>query len=114
MKKSLVFETLEIFGFKQIDIQVYIFLAKKGPHCHGEIGKTLQISKEQIYRSLKRLKGLEAVYATLEKPATFYALPFEQVLDMFASSKINEAKNTQQNKDRLLVKWQSIIDRGNI
>jgi sugar-specific transcriptional regulator TrmB len=114
MKKSLLFETFGIFGFKQIDIQVYVFLAKTGPHCSGEIGKTLHIKKDQIYRSLKRLNGLEAVYCTLEKPAIFYALPFEQVLDMFTSSKINEAINTQQNKDRLLAKWQSIIDLRNI
>jgi sugar-specific transcriptional regulator TrmB len=95
-----------------MDAQIYILLAKKGPQKAIEIGKTLKMSKPQLYRSLKSLEGRGIVSATLEHPAKFSALPFEKALDLLAKAKmkkaLEEAQRIQENKDELLASWQSL------
>lgn len=104
-----LFETLANIGLTYTDSRVYIFLAKTGPQKAKGIGKNLNISKQRLYPCLKNLQKKELVYATLEFPATFYALSLEKVLELYARLKVNEAENARKNKAELLKLWQSLI-----
>ncbi len=99
---------LEDFGFSKSDAKVYAYLAKKGPKKGKELASCLQMPKQQLYLCLKNLKKKEVVNATAQHPASFSAIPFEEVLNKSIISRIKEAQTTQQNKISLLETWKAI------
>ncbi len=107
MPQNGVLQTLTNLGFDPVDAQVYLFLAKQGLQKASTITQTLTLTKQQIYPSLKRLQHRGIVISTLEHPARFTAIPFEQVLDLFIKSRIEEAQSIQQRKKEILSSWQS-------
>ena len=109
MSLKLLLDTLKGFGLNRSDAKIYVYLAKKGPHKAQEICNELHVRKQQVYPCLENLQNKGLIYATLEHPATFYALSLEKVLDMYARSKVDEAKNAQRKKAELLKLWQSLI-----
>jgi len=102
-----VLKALVDIGLTQMDSQVYLLLTKKGPLKGKEIFKTLKINRQQLYRSLKNLQNKGIVNSTLERPARFSAISFENVLDMFIKSKADEAQRLQQHRNEILSLWQS-------
>jgi sugar-specific transcriptional regulator TrmB len=60
-----VLRTLESYGLKRVDAEVYIFLAKKGPQKGIDIAGALKIRKRQLYSILEALqdKGVVTVSA---------------------------------------------------
>jgi sugar-specific transcriptional regulator TrmB len=100
--------TLKGFGLKRSDAKIYVYLAKKGPSRARDICTKLKLTKQQLYPCLENLQKKGMVYATLEHPALFYALPFERVLDMFVDMRIDEAEEVQKHKTEILSSWQSM------
>jgi sugar-specific transcriptional regulator TrmB len=98
------------FGLKRTDAQVYIYLAKKGPHKGRDLSNALKLPKQQLYPCLKCLQSKGIVNATLERPALFSAVPFEKVLNLLIKAKMEEAQRMQQDKDEALSDWQSMIN----
>jgi sugar-specific transcriptional regulator TrmB len=106
---ELVLDTLEGFGLKRMDAQLYAFLAKRGPHRGKDLTSALRITKQQLYPSLKNLQERGIVKSTLKRPATFSAVPIDKVLDTFIKARIEEIQRLIQNKEELLSKWQSLM-----
>jgi len=106
--EQAIFKTLASFGFNQVEIEVYIFLAKTGPLRAKDVASKFEIPKQRVYSCLKDLKNHKAVYTIRERPAKYYALPFAQMLDQYANLKINEAQTIQKNKEKLLRQWQTM------
>ena len=108
MSLELIFDTLVSFGLKLIDAQIYIFLAKKGPHRGKDIANALKITKQQLYSALKNLKEKGIVNSTSKRPALFSAEHIEKVLTMFMESRTKEIQNMIQKKKDLLSNWHSL------
>lgn len=100
-----IFKALVSLGLSETDARVYILLATKEPNKAKNIATSLNINKQQIYLSLKRLRAKEIVNSTNEHPATFTALPFEKALDKLIDVKTEEAQTIEQNKEELLAAW---------
>ena len=109
MSQEKIFRALAELGFTKVDPRVYVFLAKRGSKKAGDIAKTLRISKQQLYPSLKSLQSKAIINSTITHPARFSAIPFEKTLDLLARAKLKEAENIQQNKNALLADWKSIV-----
>ena len=108
MSLERVLKTLEGFGLSRIDAEVYVYLAKKGPKKGRELANALQVTKQQLYPSLKNLKNKGIVTANLERPALFSAVDFEKVLELLIEIKVEQAKVIKETKKELLGSWQSI------
>ncbi len=108
MSQEEVLKTLRNLGLTSLDSKIYIYLSKKGPQKGNEIAKALKVQKQQLYRSLKSLQRKAVASATLEHPARFCAVPFENVLDLFIKTKLEEAQIVQAEKTRLLSSWQAM------
>jgi sugar-specific transcriptional regulator TrmB len=108
---ELVIDTLVSLGLKRIDAEVYIFLAKKGPHRGKDIANALKITKQQLYPSLKNLQNKGIVKSTLKRPALFSAVPIEKVLSMFLKTRTEENQCMIQNKEQLLSSWKATIKK---
>jgi sugar-specific transcriptional regulator TrmB len=111
--KKLI-ETLKGFGLNRTDAKIYVHLAKKGPSKARTLYTELKLTKQQLYPCLQSLQKKGMIYAKLERPAVFYALPFEKVLDLFTGRKINEAEEAQKRKAEILNGWHSTIEEGNL
>jgi sugar-specific transcriptional regulator TrmB len=103
-----VLKTLEGFGLSRTDAEVYVYLAKKGPKKGRMLANALQVTKQQLYPSLKNLKNKGIVTASLERPALFSAVAFEQVVELLISIKVEQAKAIKETKKELLDSWRSI------
>ncbi len=108
MSQDRVFETLLNLGLTEMDSKVYVFLAKKGLQKALDVSKSMRMNKEQLYRSLRKMQSKGLVTATLEHPARFSAVPFEEVLDLFIKAKMEEAHEIQRDKDEILSIWKSL------
>jgi sugar-specific transcriptional regulator TrmB len=108
MSQEDVLKTLSDLGLTRLDSKIYIYLAKKGPQKGKDISKALKVQKQQLYRSLKKLQRKAIVSATLEHPASFSAVSFEKILDLFIRAKLEEVQNIQYEKSKLLSSWEAI------
>jgi sugar-specific transcriptional regulator TrmB len=72
----------------------------------------MNLTKQQLYPSLRKLKNKGLINATSNRPAVFTALPVEKVLDLLADSKIKDAENTKQNKKEILQIWKLMVNKA--
>jgi sugar-specific transcriptional regulator TrmB len=109
MSLQRVLNTLKSFGLKRAEAQVYVFLAKKGPHTGKDLCNALNMTKPQLYKCLSNLENKGVVTATPERPAIFHAALFEKALDLLVKAKLEEAQHTQEDKDEALTDWESMM-----
>ncbi len=103
-----VLQTLQELGLTRLDSQIYLYLSKKGSQKGAEISKGLKVQKQPLYRCLKHLQSKGIITVTLEHPARFCAVSFEQVVDIFVKVKMAEAQRLQEAKNELITKWKAI------
>ena len=111
MSRERIIKALKGLGLTQVDAQVYIFLAKNGPHKEKEIIKILELQERQVHCSLKNLQSIEIVKAIGEHPAQFSAVPFEEVIDLFIEVKREQAKTMHESREELLSSWRETIEK---
>jgi sugar-specific transcriptional regulator TrmB len=104
-------KTLTSLGFKQADAEVYVSLIENGSQKARDIAGTLKTYTRQVYRSLKNLQAKGIVNASTERPAQFSALSFEKVLDALIKANMEEAKRTEQEKEKILSRWHAMITK---
>jgi sugar-specific transcriptional regulator TrmB len=98
-------------GIGRIDAEIYLFLATSGPKKGRAISNELKINKQQLYRSLKKLKKKGLVKASLEHPALYTAVTIENTLNSFRETKLEEAQFIKERKDELLSRWKAAIKK---
>jgi sugar-specific transcriptional regulator TrmB len=108
-----VLRTLENFGLKRMDAEVYIYLAKKGPQKGTDIAEVLKIRKRQLYSILEALQDKGVVTVSPEHPTLFSALAFEKVLDLLVKANVEQAKAIEAAKEELLSSWRDMYKRDN-
>jgi sugar-specific transcriptional regulator TrmB len=103
-----IITTLEEFGLKRVDAEVYIYLAKKGPLRAGDLASDLKLSKQKLYHSLRNLRNKGVITADAEQPTSFSAITFENALDVLVRANIEQAKAIKETKEELLSSWRSM------
>ncbi len=101
-------DVLKKSGLSEKDIEVFIFLNRKGPQKGTEIARKLNMNRGQVYRILKGLESKSFVEATLERPKKFIAVPLKGVIDSFIESKKEEVARIEKSKRDLLTDWEKI------
>jgi sugar-specific transcriptional regulator TrmB len=111
LTQEWMFRTLIELGFNDVDAEVCLFLARMGPQKEKDIADSLRLKKQQIYRSLKRLKNKGIVNSSAERPAVFSSISFEEVLDLFLEVKKQQADALQKGREELLSRWQALTKK---
>lgn len=106
-----IVKILDNFGFSKDDVEVYIYLAKKGPRREIDLSKALKLTDKKLNLILKNLQSKGIVTATVEKCELFTALSFEIVLDQLVKFDIEQASAITENKEILLASWRSSIQK---
>jgi sugar-specific transcriptional regulator TrmB len=108
LQENTVEKALQNFGLTKKEIQIYIYLAKRGLQKGGNIVKATKTAKAVVYRVLKNLHRKGFVESTLESPVRFKAIPFESILDSEIKTKHEEARQIEAAKKNLLIDWNKI------
>lgn len=99
-------------GLSRIDAEVYVFLATKGSQKARKIAEALKMSKQQLYRTLRKLQDKGIVHSSGERPATFSAVHIEKVIDLLIEANLEEAQQMEENREKILSLWRSMM-KGN-
>ncbi len=108
MSEVAVRKILREFGLTEKEMDIYIFLAKQDILKGGEIAKQTKTTKALVYRILRSLQAKGIVESTVEFPARFSAVPFENVIDLYIKSRLNEVARIKEDKNTLLTYWKMI------
>ena len=100
MSLEKIIKILEGFGFKQIEAEVYVYLAKKGPQKGHDLVDALKIPKRQLHSILKNLQAKGVVTAYHEQTTVFSALDFEKMLDRLLEDNIKQAKTIKKTLEK--------------
>ena len=72
---------LTLFGLSEKGAQLYLILLKYGPKTSGELAKSLDSYRVEVYRLLSKLTEIGLIEESLTKPIIFTAVPVEQALN---------------------------------
>jgi sugar-specific transcriptional regulator TrmB len=106
--EETVEKILKDIGLTEKEVEVYVFLAKRGALKSREVAKQIKKDKAQVLRILKSLESKGLAESTLEAPKRFTAIPFEKVLDAFVKAKRDEAAIIESAKKDLLLYWKTL------
>jgi sugar-specific transcriptional regulator TrmB len=99
-------------GIGKADAEVYLYLVTNGPRKGRELSQELNMYKQQIYRSLKKLQKIGLVKKPLKRPALFTAITIEDSLDSFRETKLEKAEFIKEKKEELLSRWRNITKKN--
>jgi len=108
MSLERIFKALIELGLSQTDACVYIYLATKGSKSANQICDALNIKKQIIYPSVKKLRNNRIIAVSSRRPLIFYAVPFEEVLDMLIKKKFEQSEEILETKKELVKSWKSV------
>jgi len=111
LNRGPLLKALVNLGFSETDAEVYVFLILDGPQKGKNIAVALNLYKQQLYRSLNRLRSKGVVTVTLEHPAYFSAIPLERVLDLLIEVRKEQASALKAERKELLSSWRSMIEK---
>lgn len=100
-------------GLSQGDAEIYIFLAKEGPKKGCELVNALKMSRQQLYSILKKLRQKQIVKTNDDKPSIFYAIAFDEVINLLVKIKKEQSAVIIETKEELLSSWRSVDWKNN-
>jgi sugar-specific transcriptional regulator TrmB len=109
LSKEWMLKTLENLGLKNLDAEVYVYLAQNCPQKARDLAEALETYKRQLYRSLRKLQRKGMVTASQDHPALFSAVSFNKILDQFIKTNREEAHRMEEDKEQILSMWRSKI-----
>jgi sugar-specific transcriptional regulator TrmB len=112
MSLERVFKILASLGFTKTEAEVYVYLAKRGPQKGRDLTSALKMTKQQLYTALKGLQKKGAVTSSSDRSALYFALAFEDLLNLYVKLNIDQAQTIKETKEELLASWQNITKRS--
>jgi len=108
MGREALEKALQKLGVSKNEVEVYLFLVKRGAQKISQMNKVLKKNKGQLYRILKSLQSKGLVETTMEYPTRYVSVPLEKVIDSFIQSKKEEFVRIEETKDDLISDWKKI------
>jgi sugar-specific transcriptional regulator TrmB len=99
---------LKDFGLTDSEVEVYLFVSKKGVLSGTDVSHLIRKDKAQVFRTLKNLQAKGYVEATLEVPMRFSPVALEKVLELTIKAKKDEAARIEGDKEQLLEYWKEL------
>jgi len=107
-----VVKTLMSLGLSQAEAYVYVYLAADGPQKAKNIADALRLQDMLLYQSLENLESKGLVKAIRENIALFYALPFNNALDLLLKAHVKQAQEVDNDRKGILAKWKRMVNKS--
>ena len=108
---KLALKALESLGLTGVDAEVYVYLAKRGPHEEKDLASALKIARTQLRLSIEILLTKGMIIAYSEHSVKYSAIELEKVLEQFLVAKKEQAKILRTTKKELLNMWRSSVKK---
>jgi sugar-specific transcriptional regulator TrmB len=95
MEEDLVVK-LESFGFTVNQAKVYLCIVQSGKTRVGQIAKTTQLHRQDIYKLLPKLEKKGLITRTIDKPFMIESIPIEEAFETLI------LKERKKSEDRIL------------
>lgn len=112
MSLERVLKALEEFNISKKEVNIYIYLAKKGPKTADELAEELKIAKKQLSFFLQNIENKGLIMDTSSTTIVYAALPFEKLIECIVHIKMQKAKEINNKKIELLTLWKSIENKN--
>jgi sugar-specific transcriptional regulator TrmB len=110
MSRQRVVKALSSLGLTKNEIDIYISLAKDGPRDVHSISDELEMSEQDLIGCLYNLKNKGMIKTISEiTPTHFFAVPFEEAVDLIVDANLKEAQLAQKNKKVVQKFWDSML-----
>ncbi len=106
--RERLLRALMYLGLKELDSEVYLHLAMKGPQKGKDVAEVLNLHVRQLHKSLKRLEGKGMVISNFEHPSRFSAVSLEKIIEFMIKAKKEQVLALRESKDELLSTWRAI------
>ena len=110
MSRKRVIKALTSLGLTTKDIEVYVFLAREGPHEAHSIAESLRMGDQEIVNRLDVLerKGIVKKMGKIV-PERFFSVPFEKAVDLLVEANLKAVEVAEKNKKETLIFWDSML-----
>ena len=108
MSLERILQLLKSLGFSRVEAEVYVYLAKTGPTKAKDLKIGLRMTKQQLYPALLGLKKKRIVTSRPERTALFSALTFEELLNRYVKTNLDQAEIIKETKEELLANWKNM------
>ena len=113
MSRERVVKALSNLGLTIKDIDVYIILAQEGPRETHFLAEELKMRQSDLANSLEILRNKKMVKTTIKIiPVQFFAVPFEEAMDLLMEANLKEAQVAEKNKKEILRNWASMLKKN--
>lgn len=103
-----LFEELGEYGLTANETKVFIQLLKLGPITASEIGRSLGISRTEVYNILTSLQNKGVIEASLDRPSKFSAVGFEKALEILIEAQRKRVTSMEKSKEELMEVWKTV------
>ena len=107
MSLKRVINALVGLGLSRLDAEVYVYLAKKGPHKEIDIAQKLRLRNKQLEIILKNLLEKKVIIVTNKYLNEFTAIPFEETLRELIEINKKQTDTLSEIKKELLSSWEN-------
>ena len=97
MSLERIIKILENFGFKRIEAEVYVYLAKRGPMKAKDLAKALKIRSPELNLILESLQAKGTVTVIHDNQVVFKAVAFEKTFDRLVNDNIEQVKTIKNS-----------------
>jgi sugar-specific transcriptional regulator TrmB len=97
-------ERLTRLGFSLYEARTYIGLVINGAQTGYGLSNLTGVPQPKVYETLRRLAERGAVIQTVDKPATYAAVPVEQLLNALDTDFKQRLEHAKKDFERLLPK----------
>ena len=111
MSLKLALKILKSLGLTELDAQIYVYLAKKGPFEEKNLIDALNMSKNQVLYSLENLVTKGMVSTSPEYSIKYSAIQLDKVLGQIMETRKEQTKALQTGRDELLSTWYSFVKK---
>jgi sugar-specific transcriptional regulator TrmB len=108
---KLSLKALENLGLTEVDAQVYVYLAKIGPHEKKDLANALKLTKRELCLSLESLFTKGMINKTPEQQIIYSATPLEKIIDELTKMAKEQIEALQTSREELLSNWRSMIKK---
>jgi sugar-specific transcriptional regulator TrmB len=99
---------LNTLGFSTLEAKVYIYVAKLGPLSNKEIASQLDIKLMDLCQILGGLVKRGIIIPTIKNEFSYTALPFEELIDNFIRTEIDQTEEVTKNHQQLISTWKTL------
>jgi sugar-specific transcriptional regulator TrmB len=99
---------LNALGFSSLEAKVYIYVAKLGPLSNEEIAGQLDIKLSKLHQILDGLVKKGVVMPTIKSELSYTALPFEELIENFIRTEIDQTEEVTKNHQDLILTWKNL------